>query len=126
MHLFPSTNTPPIPMDYEYLQPNEEEWERQKVQAKAAGAQALSRLIRFAERSDTGQSRTVAGFIAALIEARPYDMYDLHDVDVAISDDMLICLDAIRWIRYTLVELVPGGRRRCISLCECRGLVGTL
>ena len=36
------------------------------------------------------------------------DPFELRAVDVAISDDMLCCLDALRWGRVDLHKLVPG------------------
>ena len=43
-------------------------------------------------------------------------------MDVAISDDMLICLDALRWGRADLYKLVPEGEKRVLAVCEAWGL----
>lgn len=109
--------------EYFYEKPNEAEWARRSNKATVAAAEAFDRLVRFAEASDTGQARWAARFVAAVIGARPYDMYDLVALDVAISDDMLLCLDAVRWKRVALADLVPNGRERCIALCKARGLI---
>lgn len=45
-------------------------------------------------------------------------------MDVAISDDMLVCLDALRWGRENLHALLPDGDRRIQRLCAIRGLLG--
>jgi hypothetical protein len=62
------------------------------------GPQALRRLLELAERSDTGQARTCARFVASAYngEAFPFDPYLLRTVDQAIGDDMLSVLAFIR------------------------------
>ena len=112
-------------MKHEYLdaKPNEAEWARRSNQESISATKAFDRLVRFAEFSETGQGRTVSRFIAALIGARPYDMYDLRLLDVDISDDMLVCMGALRWRGGSLVDLVPNGRERCVPLCRERGLL---
>ena len=45
-------------------------------------------------------------------EAFPFDLFELRAVDVKISDDMLACLDALRWAKADLYKLVPDGERR--------------
>jgi hypothetical protein len=39
-------------------------------------------------------------------------LYDLRGLDVAIGDDMLVCLDALRWAKADLFNLVPNGETR--------------
>lgn len=115
----------PLSMAHKYMEkPDEQAWARRSNQATVAGAEAFGRLVSFAELSDTGQGRTASRFVAAVIGARPYDMHDLRAVDIAISDDMLICLDALRWKQVALTDLVPDGRARCIALCKAKGLIG--
>jgi hypothetical protein len=46
----------------------------------------------------------------------------LRAVDIAISDDMLCCLDALRWGRADLHTLVPDGGARVRSVIDCWGL----
>ncbi|MBS0230362.1 MAG: hypothetical protein JSS52_04290 [Proteobacteria bacterium] len=88
--------------------------------AQAAAAQALERLLNLAETRDSGQIHTVARFIASTFngQAFPFDPFDLRAVDVAISDDMLVCLDALRWGRADLYKLVPDGERRILAMCQ--------
>ena len=63
---------------------------------------------------DTGQASRVAKFLASTFNGRahPFDLFDLRSLDVPISDDMLLCLDALRWARTDLYKLVPDGESR--------------
>ena len=77
-----------------------------------------------AETRDSGQIRRIAYFIASTFngQAFPLDPFDLRTVDVEISDDMLICLDALRWGRADLYKLVPEGEKRILAVCKAWGL----
>ena len=83
-------------------------------QATAKAAEAFGRLLELAEKGTSGQARYVARFIAATFDSQEdrYDPFDLRAVDVAISDDMLTCLDALRWARADLHTLVADGEAR--------------
>ena len=85
-----------------------------KGEATAKGDHADQRLLQLAETSESGEVRRVAFFIAATYngEAFPFDLFDLRAVDEAISDDMLSCIDALRWGQSDLHSLVPDGDRR--------------
>src|SRR5512134_3034988 len=76
-----------------------DEYQSRSRAARAAGAQAFGRLLRLAEERDSGQIVRVVRFLAATYngQAFPYDVFELRAVDVAISDDMLAYLDALRW-----------------------------
>ncbi len=102
----------------------EQDWESRAQRAQAQAAHALERLLDLAEKRDSGQIRTVARFIASTFngQAFPLDPFDLRTVDVAISDDMLVCLDALRWGRADLYKLVPEGEKRILAVCEAWGL----
>ena len=50
------------------------------------------------------------------------DPIDLRAVDVAISDDMLCCLNALRWARADLHTLVPNGDARAHAVIDLWGL----
>ncbi len=91
-----------------------ESMQLRKSQATAQGGQAFLRLLTLAETGESGQARTVARFIASTYNGQdfPFDLYDLRLVDIAISDDMLTCLDALRWAQADLHTLVPDGDRR--------------
>ena len=93
--------------------------------AQGAAAQALDRLLRVAETSDAGQARRVAQFIAATYNGTAYsfDLFELRAVDVALSDDMLSCLDSLRWGKSDLYNLVPDGDRRIQAMCRIWGIV---
>lgn len=68
---------------------------------------------------DSGQIRRVAQFIASTYDGQtfPYDLFELRALDVEISDDMLLCLDALRWGKADLYKLVPDGERRVQEIC---------
>ena len=87
-----------------------------KGEATEKGGHAYQRRLQLAETSDSGEVRRVAFFIAAIYngEAFPFDLFELRAVDEAISDDMLLCIDALRWGQSDLHSLVPDGDRRRI------------
>ena len=92
--------------------------------ATAQGAQAFARLLQLAEQRNSGQIVRVVQFIATTYngQAFAFDLFDLRALDVAISDDMLRCLDALRWARADLYTLVPNGDARVRSVIERWGL----
>ena len=92
--------------------------------ATVNGAQAFARLLALAEQRDSGQIRRVVAFIAATYngDAFPFDPFELRAVDIAISDDMLRCLDALRWARADLHTLVPDGDARVRAVIASWGL----
>jgi hypothetical protein len=92
--------------------------------ATGTGAQAFARLLKLAEERDSGQIVRIARFLAASYngQAFPLDPFELRAVDVAISDDMLLCLDAMRWGRADLHTLVPDGDRRMQAVIARWGL----
>ena len=85
-----------------------------KGEATAKGGHAFQRLLQLAETRDSGQVHRIALFIAATYngEAFPFDLFELRAAGVAISDDMLLCIDALRWGQADLYRLVPDGDRR--------------
>ena len=93
---------------------DEHDFEGRSRAAQAKAAHALDRLLKLAETRDSGQIRRVARFIAALYngDAYPLDLFELRAVDVAISDDVINCIDALRWGRADLYKLVPDGQKR--------------
>lgn len=92
--------------------------------ATAAGAQAFARLLKLAEERDSGQIVRVVRFVAATYNgaAFPLDPFELRAVDIAISDDMLRCLDALRWARADLHTLIPDGDARVRAVIVRWGL----
>ena len=93
-------------------------------EATRDGAQAFARLLRLAEERNSGQITRVVRFLAATYngQAFPLDLFELRAVDVAISDDMLQCLDALRWGRADLYTLVPDGDARVRAVIQRWGL----
>lgn len=99
-------------------------WEQRATEAQAKGAQAYARLLSIAEGSDTGQASRVAAFIASTFNgyAFPFDLFELRGLDVEISDDMMACIDALRWGKADLHKLVPEGQKRVQALIQAWGL----
>lgn len=93
-------------------------------EATRQGAQAFERLLRLAEERDSGQIPRVARFIAATYNGEVFEFnpFELRAVDIAISDDMLRCLDALRWARADLYTLVPDGDARVRAVIDRWGL----
>lgn len=89
-------------------------------EATAKAAQAFARLLVLAEQHSSGQTRRIACFIAATYNgyAFPFDLFELRAVDIAISDDMLTCLDGLRWASADLHTLVPDGQRRIKAILQ--------
>jgi hypothetical protein len=92
--------------------------------ATRKGAHAFARLLQLAEERHSGQIVRIVRFIAATYNgtAFPFDPFDLRSVDVGIGDDMICCLDALRWGRADLHRLVPEGDRRVCAVIERWGL----
>lgn len=101
-----------------------DEYQSRSREATAAGAQAFARLLRLAEERDSGQIVLVVRFLAATYNGQvfAFDVFELRAVDVAISDDILACLDALRWGRADLHTLVPGGDARVRAVIDRWGL----
>lgn len=99
-------------------------YDRRALEAQAKAAQAYARLLTLAEQRDSGQIRHIAGFLASTFngQAFPFDPYELRTVDVAISDDMLSCLDALRWGKADLHTLVPDGEKRVLRVLDHWGI----
>jgi hypothetical protein len=93
-------------------------------EATGKGGQAFARLLQRAEGDNSGQTRRVAAFVAATFNGRafPFDLFELRAVDVDIGDDMLCCLDALRWGRSDLYRLVPNGDSRVRAVIQQWGL----
>ena len=100
--------------DEDSFHANMDEYQQRAFAAQSKAAQAFGRLLDLAESRDSGQTRHIAQFLAATYDgsAFSFDLFDLRVLDIAISDDMLCCLDALRWGRADLYELVPDGDKR--------------
>lgn len=108
----------------EEIEQQDREWAERAQHAQAAAVHAYERLLHQAETGHSGQIRTIARFLASTFDGQtfPFDLFDLRALDVSISDDMLVCLDALRWGRADLYTLVPRGRERVLTICEAWGL----
>jgi len=94
------------------------------LQATQAGTQAFARLLKLAEERDSGQIPRIARFLAATYNGQAFqlDLFELRAVDIAISNDMLCCLDALRWGRADLHTLIPDGDDRVRAVIARWGL----
>ena len=103
-----------------------EVWEERAMTAQRLAAQAYARLLDQAERHDSGQAHRVAKFLASTLDgtAFPYDLFELRTFDVSIADDLMACLDALRWGKADLHRLVPDGHERLVQLIADWGLSG--
>ena len=99
-------------------------YHRRALAAQGKAAQAFARLLKLAEERKSGQIRRIAAFLASTFngETFPLDPFELRAVDVAISDDMLCCLDALRWGKADLHTLVPDGEKRVLRVLEQWGI----
>jgi hypothetical protein len=81
-------------------------------------------VVEVAERYDSGQARRVAGFLASTFngDAYPFDLFELRALDVALADDALACIDALRWGKADLYKLIPDGERRMAAVLTSWGL----
>ena len=106
-----------------------------KSEATAKGGQAFLRLLTLAETGDSGQAHTLARFMASTYNGQdfPYVLYDLRLVGIDVSDDILACLDALRWAQADLHTLVLnadqwGSTRQSgpavLGHCVARPIVG--
>jgi len=93
-------------------------------QTTQAGAHAFARLLMLAEERDSGQIPRIARFLAATYngQAFPFDLFELRAVDIAISNDVLCCLDALRWGRTDLPPPIPDGDARVRAVIARWGL----
>ena len=100
------------------------EWSRRAEDAEAKAGPALVRLLELAETRDSGQVGRVSRFLAGVYDGQafPFDLFELRALDVGISDDMLLCLDALRWAKHDLHKLVPDGARRFEAVIALWGL----
>jgi len=101
-------------VNFDDLDRQQLQWDERARVAQAASAQSLARLMQLAERSDTGQAARVARFLAATYNGHSYafDLFELRAVDVEISDDIIACIDALRWGKADLYKLIPDGAAR--------------
>lgn len=98
------------------------EWDLRANETAANAGRAFEQLLSLVETGrDTGQVRTVAAFIAAVVGLHRFDIYDLRALDVDLSDDVLVCIDAIRWRKSHLADLVPDGFSRAHSAAALWG-----
>lgn len=111
-------------MSPEEIDRQERAWQARAMAAQAAAAQAYGRLLSLAETRQSGQIHRVARFLASTYngEVFPFDLFELRAVDVDISDDMLCCLDALRWAKADLYKLVPDGEARALAAIKAWGI----
>ena len=118
-----------VPKRHAMTRPDASDFELDSFESRSSaatltGAAAFARLLQLAEQRDSGQIGRIARFIAATYngQAFGFDPFELRAVDIAIGDDMLACLDALRWGRADLHRLVPEGDARVRAVIDRWGL----
>jgi hypothetical protein len=111
-------------MNHDAIDAESANFEARSRLATQAGTLAFTRLLTLAEERDSGQISRIAKFLAATYDGQAFqlDLFELRAVDVAISDDMLCCLDALRWGRADLYTLVPDGDARMRAVIDRWGI----
>lgn len=99
-------------------------WDDRARQAQARAAQAYLRLINAAELHTSGQAECVARFLASTFDGAqyPFDLFSLRTLDVPLADDAVACIDALRWGRTELHQLVPDAATRIAAIIRRWGL----
>lgn len=110
---------------FDELHAKRAEWHRRAKEAHLKAADAYRRLVYLAETGDSGQISKVARFVASTFngQAYPFDLFYLRSLDVELSDDMLVCLDALRWAKADLYRLLPDGEARVKAIIKLWGIV---
>lgn len=113
-----------VAMNFDEVDRQQREWDARSRAVQSSAAQAYARLLTLAETHDSAQIRRVVRFLASTYngEIFPFDLFELRAVDVAISDDMLTCLDALRWVKADLYKLVPDGEARVRAAIAAWGI----
>ena len=89
--------------------------------ATERGLQALERLLRAAEDSQSPYRADIGHFVEAIWNNKPLALTSMRGVDKRTADDMVEVIDAWRFARVNLVEHVAGGPRRiAVLLRACR------
>ena len=117
-------NSPMSDEEHNALDASLQEYGNRGIAAQAKAAQSYSRLLHLAETRDSGQIRYIARFLASTYNgtAFPWNPFELRGLDVEIGDDMLTCLDALRWGKADLYCLVPDGSKRVEAVIALWGL----
>lgn len=93
--------------------------------ATGKGAQALESLLRLAETRQSGQIERIASFLGGVWNGkRHFDLYDLRALDIEISDDMLVVLDALRWGKLGIGDMARDGDCRIEAILMAWGMYG--
>ncbi|KQP15572.1 BPSL0761 family protein [Pseudorhodoferax sp. Leaf265] len=106
---------------YEYMSDDRDRDTERATTGTAAAARAFERLLSFAERSGTNQTGVVSKFIASVVGWTHFDLYDLRRLDSPIADDILLCIDGIRWGRCAIPDLLPDGPQRALRVSQSIG-----
>lgn len=101
-----------------------QEYEVRGTAAQARAAQAYARLLHLAETRDEAQIRHIARFLACTLNgaAFPWNPIELRGLDEETGDDMLACLDALRWAKADLYCLVPDVEKRVAAVIILWGI----
>ena len=83
-------------------------------------ALAYERLLSRAEEPGLRPDDSVLAFVLTVSDwhRATLDMSVLRQADIPVADDMLVCLEALRWVKGDLCDVVGDGRRRVHALRE--------
>lgn len=104
------------------------EWTETAMRGHTAtkkGRVALERLIQMAETRQSGQIGKIALFLWCIwdqTEKSRFDLFDMCGLDVAISDDILSVLDAIRWMQVPIYLMAEHLNKRMPKILHKWGL----
>jgi hypothetical protein len=97
-----------------------EKYIKRKAEINEGASLAYERLLSLAEGDITDQISRVINFLASSFNghAYPFDLFQLRSLDTEIGDDMILCIDAIRYGDIDLYKLVPDGKYRIQSIIK--------
>lgn len=87
-----------------------------KQDATAKGAHAFNRLLILAEESSSREAGVAASFIADIAGNGAFRFVDLRGLADPVDDDIIACIDAIRWAKISIFDSVPDGERRALAV----------
>lgn len=92
---------------------------RRVQQATAAGSEAYEQLLDLAESdSISDEAKAVSTFLAFVDGRLPFDCMTLREVSPEHGDNILVCLDVLRWNQIDLRDIVANGRERTADICD--------
>jgi hypothetical protein len=113
-------------MDVDRAMRLQRDWDERGAPGAGCCRAGLRAAARDGREAQNGQTDRVVRFLASTFngELFPLDPFELRAVDVEVSDDTLVCLDALRWGKPDLHHLVPDGQLRVCAVLTAWGIDG--